>query len=370
MSIIPNASATKIAWQLRNNPEIKKGVDEGRLIFGTIDCWLAWKLSGGKVHVSEVSNLTETLLLNARTLDYDQEVLDYLQIPRSILPEIRSTSEVYATTDPSIFDGVEIPIASLIGDQQAAAFGQACFEPGMAKNTYGTGSFMNMNTGDKYISPQHGVISCAMWDIKGKTSYGMEGLVDVSGSAVQWLRDGLGIIEKSSEIEKLALSVPDNGGIYFVPAFVGLGAPHFDSYARGTILGITRGTTKAHIARATLEAMAFQVADAFRDLGDVSGIQIKRLRADGGAANNNYLLQFQADVLGVPVERPVITETTCLGAVYAAGLAVGYWDSMEEIEKFWKLDRLFEPKISDAEREKLLYDWKCATERAAGWMKR
>ena len=370
MSIIPNASATKIAWQLRNNPEIKKGVDEGRLIFGTIDCWLAWKLSGGKVHVSEVSNLTETLLLNARTLDYDQEVLDYLQIPRSILPEIRSTSEVYATTDPSIFDGVEIPIASLIGDQQAAAFGQACFEPGMAKNTYGTGSFMNMNTGDKYISPQHGVISCAMWDIKGKTSYGMEGLVDVSGSAVQWLRDGLGIIEKSSEIEKLALSVPDNGGIYFVPAFVGLGAPHFDSYARGTFLGITRGTTKAHIARATLEAMAFQVADAFRDLGDVSGIQIKRLRADGGAANNNYLLQFQADVLGVPVERPVITETTCLGAVYAAGLAVGYWDSMEEIEKFWKLDRLFEPKISDAEREKLLYDWKCATERAAGWMKR
>ena len=273
-------------------------------------------------------------------------------------------------TDPEIFDGVSIPIASLIGDQQAAAFGQACFEPGMAKNTYGTGSFMNMNTGKQYTPPDNGIISCAMWDIGGSVDYGLEGLVDVSGSAVQWLRDGLGIIEKSSDIEALALSVPDNGGIYFVPAFVGLGAPHFDSYARGTIIGITRGTTKAHIARATLESMAFQVADAFGNMVKTAGIPVKRLRVDGGAAKNDYLLQFQADILGVPVERPVITETTCLGAVYAAGLAVGYWDSMDEIAKFWKLDKLFEPKISEDQRKTLLHDWDSVVKRAAGWMKR
>lgn len=370
MQIIPNASATKIAWQLRNNPEIKRGVDEGRLIFGTIDTWLIWKLSGGAAHVSEVSNLTETLLLNEITLDYDDAVLKLLDIPRSILPEIKSTAEVYAETTPDIFGGIRIPIASAVGDQQAAALGQACFEPGMAKNTYGTGSFMNMNVGDRYIKPANRIIACAMWDIAGQVKFGLEGLVDVSGSAIQWLRDGLGIIEKSSDAEKLALRVENNGGVFFVPAFVGLGAPHFDSYARGTIVGITRGTTKHHIARATLESMAYQVADAFGNMSKTAGIPIKTLRADGGGAKSGYMLQFQADILGVPVERPEITETTCLGVVYAAGLAIGFWESMDEIARFWKLDKLFEPSISADERQQRLYDWQCAVKRAGGWMKR
>ena len=370
VTIIPNDSATKIHWQLKNNPKIRRGVDEGRLIYGTIDSWLTWKLSGGRAHVTDPSNSAVTLLQNARTLEYDEGILSELEIPRSILPEIRSTSEIYTATDPSLFGGVEIPIAGLIGDQQGATLGQACFEKGMAKNTYGTGSFILMNTGDEYIPPSDGIFSPVLWSIGGKVDYGLEGLVDVSGAAIQWLRDGLNIIEESGEAEALARQVADTAGVYFVPAFVGLGAPYFDSYARGTIIGISRGTTKHHIARAALESMAFQVRDAFKVMERKAGIPLKKLRADGGGAKSDFMLQFQADILGIPVERPVITETTCLGAAYSAGLAVGYWDSIEEISKFWKIDRIFEPAISEEEREERCFNWNRAIERAGGWLKR
>lgn len=370
VSIIPNDAATKIHWLLKNNESIRKGVDEGRLIYGTIDTWLTWRLSGGKAHVTDHSNISVTLLQNARKLEYDEWILNELEIPRSILPEIRSSSEVYALTDKEVFFGHEIPIAGLIGDQQAATLGQACFEKGMAKNTYGTGSFILLNTGSEYIPPSDGIFSPVLWTIDGKTDYGLEGLVDVSGAAIQWLRDGLNIIEKSSEAEELALQVADTSGVYFVPAFVGLGAPYFDSYARGTIIGITRGTTKHHIARAALESMAFQVRDAFKIMEQKAGIPLKKLRADGGGAKSDFMLQFQADILGIPVERPVITETTSLGAAYAAGLAVGYWDSIEEISKFWRLEKSFEPNISEDEREERCFSWNRAIERAGGWLKR
>jgi glycerol kinase len=370
MIIVPNDAATKIRWLLDNDPAIRKGVEAGELIFGTIDTWMIWKLSGGAAHVTDYSNPSVTLLLNARSLDYDEWILNELAIPRHILPRLCSSSEIYAYTDPKVFFGARVPISGDAGDQQAAAFGQACIKPGMAKNTYGTGSFMILNTGEKYIPPVGGLFSPVLWTIKGQTHYGFEGMADVSGAAIQWLRDGLGIIHESSEAEVLAEQVPDNQGVYFVPAFVGLGAPHLDSYARGSMFGITRGTTKQHIARAALEAMAYQVRDSFEIMKRESGLELNMLRVDGGGAKSDFLMQFQADILGIPVERPVITETTVLGAAYLAGLAVGYWQSTEEIAVNWKVERHFDPRLSDDQREDLYAGWQKAIQRAAGWLKK
>ncbi|WKY44093.1 glycerol kinase GlpK [Eubacteriaceae bacterium ES2] len=369
MVIVPNDAATKIRWLLDNNEAVKKGVDNGDLLYGTIDTWLVWKLTGGLAHVTDYSNASVTLLLNARSLDYDEWILNELQIPREILPELRSSSEVYGLTDSEVFFGAKVPVAGILGDQQSATFGQGCLKKGMAKNTYGTGSFMLMNTGDQYIPPSDGVFSPVLWQAKGRTDYGLEGMADVSGAVLQWLRDGLGIISDASQAEELAMQVEDNLGVYFVPAFVGLGAPYYDSYARGTIVGISRGTTKHHIARAALESMAYQVKDAFKVMEKKSGLKLSKLRADGGGAKSDFLLQFQADILGVPVERPVITETTTLGAVYAAGLAVGYWDSFEEISKFWKIEKSFVPQISEEKRQELCSFWDKAVGRSAGWLK-
>lgn len=370
MIIVPNDAATKIRWFLDNDETIRHGVAEGRLIYGTMDTWLIWKLSGGAAHVTDHSNNSVTLLQNARTLEYDEKTLELLDIPREILPKICGSSEIYAQTTPEAFFGASVPIAGICGDQQSAAFGQGCMEPGTAKNTYGTGSFIVMNTGGQYVPPSDGVFSPVLWTIDGKTDYGLEGMADVSGAVIQWLRDGLGIIEESGDAEKLALTVEDSMGVYFIPAFVGLGAPYYDSYARGTIFGITRGTTKAHIARAALESMAFQVRDAFKVMEKKSGMKLAKLRADGGGANSDFMLQFQADILGVPVERPVITETTCLGAVYLAGLAVGYWDSVESLSQFWKVEKRFEPQISEEKREELIAGWNAAINHAKGWLKR
>jgi glycerol kinase len=368
--IVPNAAATKIHWLLQNDQKVRKGVEKGELIWGTIDSWLVWKLSGGARHVTESSNLSVTLLLNVKKLDYDEWILNYLGIPREILPEICSSSEIYTYTSPDAFFGAKVPIAGIAGDQQAALFGQACVEEGMAKNTYGTGSFMILNTGKRYVPPKGGVMSPVLWDIKGDIQYGLEGFADVSGAVVQWLRDGLGIISKSSEAEELAKQVKTSGGVFFVPAFVGLGAPHLDSYARGTIIGISRGTTKHHIARAALESMAFQVRDVFEIMKRESGLKLTKLRADGGGAKSDLLMQFQADILGIPVERPVVTETTVLGAAYLAGLAVGYWNSVEEIAKNWRIEKRFDPSISDDQREAMYEGWNRAISRAAGWLKK
>ncbi len=366
--IVPNLSSSKIKWLLDNDETVQAGVAEGRLLYGTIDTWLIWKWSKGEAHVSDTSNYSVTALLNARTLDYDERVLEELAIPKSILPKIVSSSGIVAYTDEVLF-GAKIPIAGIAGDQQAAMFGQACVRPGMAKNTYGTGSFMLMNTGAEYNPPQSGLFSPVLWTLGKESSYAFEGMADVSGAVVQWLRDELNIIEKTEEVTELATSVEDNGGVYFVPAFVGLGSPHFDSYARGTIIGITRGTGKAHIARAALESMAYQVRDALKIMERSAGKKLEILRVDGGGAKNDFLMQFQADILGIPVERPIITETTCLGAAYLAGLATGYWSSLEEIEKNWQVEKRFEPQFSKEKREELCMLWDRAVGRASGWLK-
>lgn len=369
MVIVPNDAAGKIAWLMENNEEIKHGLEEGNLIYGTIDTWMVWKLTGGKAHVTEPSNNSVTLLQNARTLDYDEEILKILHIPRHILPEIRNSSEIYGYTEPSEFFGAAVPIAGILGDQQAAAIGQGCLQPGTAKNTYGTGSFIVMNTGSNYIPPSDGIFSPVVYMKDNKVNYGLEGMADVSGAVLQWLRDKLGIIENASDAEKLAMQVDSNLGVYFIPAFVGLGAPYYDSYARGTLFGLSRGADKRHICRAALESMAFQVRDSFEMLEKKSGMKLTRLRADGGGAKSDFMLQFQADILGVPVERPEITETTCLGGVYMAGLAVGYWDSIEQVSEFWRVEKAFEPKMAQAQREEQIYMWKKAVERAGGWLK-
>ena len=370
MIIVPNDAATKIAWLLENDEEIKHGMEEGRLIYGTIDCWMVWKLTGGRVHITDHSNNSCTLLQNARTLDYDDYILDILKIPKHILPEIKKSSEVYGYTEPSEFFGAAVPIAGILGDQQAAAIGQGCLKPGTAKNTYGTGSFIVMNTGAKYIEPSDGIFSLVTYTKDDSINYCLEGMADVSGAVIQWLRDGLGIIEHSSDAEKLAMQADSNMGVYFIPAFVGLGAPYYDSYARGMITGLSRGADKRHIARAALESMAFQVRDSFEMLEKKSGMKLQRLRADGGGAKSDFMLQFQADILGVPVERPVITETTCLGGVYMAGLAVGYWDSSEQVSDFWRVEKAFEPKMTQQQREDQIFMWKRAIERAGGWLKK
>ncbi|BAY29149.1 glycerol kinase [Nostoc carneum NIES-2107] len=349
-------SGTKVKWLLDNVPYAREKAERGELAFGTVDSWLMWKLTQGELHITDVTNACRTLLFNIHTQQWDDELLSILNIPRSLLPEVRSSSEVYGYTSEGIF-GSRIPIAGIAGDQQAATFGQASLQSGMAKNTYGTGCFILLNTGNQPMQSHHKLLTTIAWRINGRTDYALEGSVFIAGAVVQWLRDGLEIIKHSEDVEALAGSVPDTGGVYFVPAFVGLGAPYWDSYARGTITGLTRGSTSAHIARAALESIAYQTADVIEAMRQDSQLHLRELRVDGGASRNNLLMQFQADILGVPVVRPKITETTALGAAYLAGLAIGYWESEAEILQQWQAEQWFEPKISTDHRLSLLDSW-------------
>jgi glycerol kinase len=365
--LVPNISATKIQWLMEEDRSVQKAITRGEVLFGTIDSWLIWKLSGGTVHVTDYSNASTAGLLNSRTLEYDEWIRQKFGIPREILPELKSSSEIYAYTQPQVFFGASIPISGCAGDQVAAAFGQACFKPGMIKNTYGTGSFMILNVGHRPYLPGDGVFSPVLWTIKNEVAYGLEGYADVSGTVIQWLRDGLGLIRDISEADGLAIQVPDTQGVYFVPALVGLGAPHQSPNARGTIFGINQGTHKNHFVRAALEALAYQMRDAFEIIEHKYGSKFSALRVDGGGAKSDFLMQFQADILGVPVERPTVVETSALGAAYLAGLAIGYWQSMDEIASNWQLDTRFEPRISATKREDLYAGWLHAIECAKSW---
>ncbi len=359
-------SASKLVWILDHVDGARERAERGELAFGTVDSWLVARLTGGATHVTDVTNACRTMLFNIHELDWDQEMLERLRIPRALLPEIRSSSEIYAHVAGGALDGV--PIAGIAGDQQAATFGQTCFEPGQGKNTYGTGCFLVLNTGPQPVASKQNLLTTVAWRQGGAVDYALEGSIFIAGAVVQWLRDGLGIIRRAEEVEALASSVPDNGGVYLVPAFAGLGAPHWDAYARGALFGLTRGSTAGHIARAALEGIAYQVADVVRAMEADSGIAMKELRVDGGAARNDLLLQFQADVLGVPVVRPKITETTALGAAYLAGLAVGFWPGRDALVRQWQVDRRFEPSMDDARRRELLAGWQRALERAKGWV--
>ena len=355
-------SATKIKWILDNVPGARKRAEKGKLMFGTVDTWLIWRLTRGEVHVTDVSNASRTMLFNINTLDWDQELLDLFGIPRSMMPEVKSSSEVYGHTKTTIF-AHKVPIAGIAGDQQAALFGQMCTEPGMVKNTYGTGCFLLMNSGEKPILSKNNLLTTVAWKIGDKVNYALEGSIFVGGSVVQWLRDGLGVIKSSSEVEELASRVPDTNGVYFVPALTGLGAPWWDQYARGTIIGISRGTNTAHIARAALEGIAFQTMDITAAMSRDAGIPLKELKVDGGASRNNLLMQFQADILGTKVIRPQVVETTAMGAAYLAGLAVGYWSSIDEIRKQWQIDRVFEPSMEEAQVAEAKEGWADAVKR-------
>ena len=355
-------SATKIKWILDNVPGARKRAEKGKLMFGTVDTWLIWRLTRGEVHVTDVSNASRTMLFNIHTLDWDQELLDLFKIPRSMMPEVKSSSEVYGHTKTTIF-AHKVPIAGIAGDQQAALFGQMCTEPGMVKNTYGTGCFLLMNSGEKPILSKNNLLTTVAWKIGDRVNYALEGSIFVGGSVVQWLRDGLGVIKSSSEVEELASRVPDTNGVYFVPALTGLGAPWWDQYARGTIIGISRGTTTAHIARAALEGIAFQTMDITAAMSRDAGIPLRELKVDGGASRNNLLMQFQADILGTKVIRPQIVETTAMGAAYLAGLAVGYWSSIDEIRKQWQIDRVFEPSMEEEKVTAAKAGWEDAVKR-------
>lgn len=355
-------SATKIKWILDNVPGARERANKGKLLFGTVDTWLMWRLTRGEVHVTDVSNASRTMLFNINTLQWDDELLKMFDIPRSMMPEVRSSSEIYGHTKTTIF-AHKVPIAGIAGDQQAALFGQMCIEPGMVKNTYGTGCFLLMNSGDKPIISQNNLITTVAWKIGDKVNYALEGSIFVGGSVVQWLRDGLGVIKSSSEVEELASRVPDTNGVYFVPALTGLGAPWWDQYARGTIVGISRGTNTAHIARAALEGIAFQTMDITAAMSRDAGLPLRELKVDGGASRNNLLMQFQADILGTRVIRPRVVETTALGAAYLAGLAVGYWSSVEQIRKQWHVDRIFEPTWDEAAIAKARDGWEDAVKR-------
>lgn len=359
-------SATKLKWILDNVSGARQLADDGLLAFGTIDAWLVWNLTGGKLHITDISNASRTMLFNIHTCDWDDEILTILFIPKSLLPEVRSSSEIYCIVSAEIF-GHEIPIAGMAGDQQAALFGQLCTQPGMLKNTYGTGCFMMLNTGENPVQSKNNLLTTIAWKIDHKVQYALEGSVFIAGAVVQWLRDGLGIIKTSAEIEKLARSVDNNGGVYFVPAFAGLGAPHWDQFARGTIAGLTRGATAGHIARAALESIAYQTMDVLQAMQSDAQIEISELRVDGGATANNLLMQFQADILGVPVVRPKILETTALGAAYLAGLAVGFWKNVDELSEHWQLDKSFSPLMDGNRAAMLTKDWHKALERAMGW---
>jgi glycerol kinase len=359
-------SGSKLRWILDNVPGARGRAQRGQLAFGTIDTWLAWKLSDGTLHVTDASNASRTMLYNIVTGDWDDELLGWLGVPRSVLPEVRGSSEVVGHTEPGLF-GASIPLAGIAGDQQAALFGQQCFDRGLAKNTYGTGCFMLMNVGSTAVASRHQLLSTVGWRIGARTDYALEGSVFIGGAVVQWLRDGLGIIEASNDVEALAGSVPDSGGVYLVPAFAGLGAPHWDQYARGLVAGITRGTTRAHLARAALEGIAFQVADVLDVMKADSGVTLNELRVDGGAAVNALLMQFQADILGVPVVRPKVIETTALGAAFLAGLATGFWDSTDDLKHAWQIDRRFEPHMSADESASRRARWTKALQRAKEW---
>ena len=355
-------SATKIKWILDNVPGARKRAEKGKLMFGTVDTWLIWRLTRGEVHVTDVSNASRTMLFNINTLDWDQELLDLFGIPRSMMPEVKSSSEVYGHTKTTIF-AHKVPISGIAGDQQAALFGQMCTEPGMVKNTYGTGCFLLMNSGEKPILSQNNLITTVAWKIGDKVNYALEGSIFVGGSVVQWLRDGLHVINSSSEVEALASQVPDTNGVYFVPALTGLGAPWWDQYARGTITGISRGTTTAHIARAALEGIAYQTMDITAAMSRDAGVPLRELKVDGGASRNNLLMQFQADILGTKVIRPQVVETTAMGAAYLAGLAVGYWSSIDEIRKQWQVDRIFEPSWDEKQIQTARSGWEDAVKR-------
>ncbi len=359
-------SGTKIKHLLDSHEGLRRRAERGEILFGTVDTWLLWRLTGGRLHITDYSNASRTLIFNIHSLDWDDELLAVLDIPRAMLPEVRPSSQVYGATDEACFGG-PILIAGDAGDQQAACFGQACFQPGTAKNTYGTGCFLLLNTGSTPIASAHRLLTTIGWGLDGRITYCLEGSIFIGGAVVQWLRDGLGLIRTSAEVESLAARTPDSGGVYFVPAFVGLGAPHWDPYARGTILGVTRGTTAAHLARAALESMAYQTRDVLDAMQRDAGLKLRELKVDGGASINHLLMQFQADVLGVPVRRPVVAETTALGAAYLAGLAVGYWHDTADLARHWALDREYPPAMPVAERERLYARWRKAVERSLNW---
>ncbi len=359
-------SGTKVKWILDHVEGAREKAEAGQLLFGNIDTWLIWNLTGGTVHVTDYSNAARTMLFNINTLEWDKEILEELGIPASMLPEAKPSSCVYGNTSKEWF-GMEIPIAGAAGDQQAALFGQACYVPGMAKNTYGTGCFMLMNTGEKPVESQKGLLTTIAWGLEGKVEYALEGSIFVAGAAVQWLRDELKIIDNAAASEELASAVPDSNGVYVVPGFVGMGAPYWDMYARGAVLGLTRGANRNHLVRATLESIAYQTRDVLEAMQEDSGIRLKSLKVDGGAVVNNFLMQFQSDILGVPVDRPVVTETTALGAAYLAGLAVGFWPDKDEIARKWRVDKTFAPAMDQSQKESKYAGWKKAVGRALKW---
>jgi len=362
----PYFSASKLAWLLDHVDGLRARAERGEVAFGTVDSWLAARLTGGELHVTDVSNASRTMLYNIHDGDWDDLLLDRLGVPRAMMPEVRSSSEVYGIIREGALAGV--PLAGMAGDQQAATFGQTCFEAGQATNTYGTGCFLVLNSGPEPKRSANRLLTTVAWRVDGVTSYALEGSIFVAGAVVQWLRDGLGIIARAEDVEALARSVPDNGGVYLVPAFAGLGAPHWDAYARGAVLGLTRGSTAGHLARAALEGIAFQVADVVTAMEADSGAPLRELRVDGGAARNDLLMQLQADLLGVSVVRPTVTETTALGAAYLAGLAVGFWRDRDELREHWTAERRFDPDMPEARREALLHDWKRALTRAERWV--
>lgn len=360
-------SATKLKWILDNIEGARQKAEEGKLCFGTVDTWLVWKLTRGKMFITDVSNASRTMLLNIHTLEWDNDLLELFSIPKAILPEVKESSEIYGETATTLFS-TKIPIAGIAGDQQAALFGQMCTTPGMVKNTYGTGCFLLMNTGTEAVSSKNNLLTTVAWKINGEVNYALEGSVFVGGAAIQWLRDGLKIIHSSDQVNELAASVPDNGGVYFVPALTGLGAPYWDQYARGTIVGITRGTTDAHIARATLEGIAFQVYEIVKAMEADSGRESLELRVDGGASASDLLMQIQSDLFAVKITRPKTLETTALGAAYLAGLAVGYWKNIDEIQEQWIVDKDFYPQLNREQVDKMTHFWKKAVKSAQSWI--
>lgn len=361
-------SATKVKWILDNVPGARREAERGNLAFGNVDSWLIWNLTKGKVHVTDYTNASRTMLFNIHELKWDKELLELFDIPESMLPEVKPSSCVYGESDETLF-GARIPIAGDAGDQQAALFGQTCFQPGTAKNTYGTGCFLLMNTGEKAVESKNGLLTTIAVGINGKVEYALEGSIFIGGASIQWLRDELRMIKSAPESEKYCTEVEDTNGVYLVPAFVGLGAPYWDQYARGTIVGLTRGTKKEHFIRATVESLAYQTYDVLKAMEEDSGIELKALKVDGGACSNNFLMQFQSDVLNVQVDRPEVIETTALGAAYLAGIAVGYWKDREEVAKNWAVSRNFQPKMEEEKREELLKGWHKAINRSMGWAK-
>ena len=360
-------SATKLRWILDHIPRGQHRAEQGDLLFGTVDSWLVWNLTGGAVHVTDYTNASRTMLFNIHTLQWDNDLLSALDIPETVLPEVMPSSHVYGETVPGVLGDVRVPLCGIAGDQQAALFGQACYEAGMAKNTYGTGSFVLLNTGDRPVPSEKGLVTTLAWGLGDRVTYAMEGSIFVTGAVVQWLRDGLGIIGQAAESETLARAVPDNGGVFFVPAFVGLGAPHWDMYARGSIFGLTRGTTREHLVRAALESIAYQSRDVIETMSVEADLQLPLLRVDGGGTANAFLMQFQADMLEVPIQVPAVTETTALGAAYLAGLATGLWQDTAEIARLWQPAKTYEPTMSHDQRDTLYAGWKRAVEHARGW---